>query len=183
MIRMFAARILCVLRRPGAGCPGAAADPTADAQGPAGASGSACRPIPSSREKINAWTVGPRCRPDRGRARCVSGGGDGPESSIDGDNLHVLPIVTRGPTEKSEFAALSAAGVDLGDHQLRLAGRIQDPVPGTAGATFNYLLNLFPSELHGLRSGPEIQKPAGTLAGKKGELQHLGDCRCLLRPR
>src|SRR5258708_8730094 len=108
MITMFAARISCVL----AGLASAvlALQPThADAQGQPGPA----QRVPTyteQQEKINAWTVGLAAGLIEGAplrlaaemARVVD----------DGDNLHVLPIVTRGPTENPNSLP-SLRGADL----------------------------------------------------------------------
>jgi TRAP-type uncharacterized transport system substrate-binding protein len=118
-------------------------------------------PPPSEKEKINAWTVGlagglldgAPIRLAAEMARVVD----------DGPNLHVLPIVTRGPTENVN-SLLYLRGVDTAiinsdafeEYKIQ-APRIQSRI--------TYLLNLFPSELH-IFVRPEI-KSLQDLEGKK----------------
>jgi TRAP-type uncharacterized transport system substrate-binding protein len=166
MIMMFAARILCVLM---VSAPVVLAlQPTqADAQG---------QPAPARRvatyeqqqEKINAWTVGLAAGLIEGAplrlaaemARVVD----------DGDNMHVLPIVTRGPAENVN-SLLYLRGVDLAiiNSDALEEYRIQFP---EIRRHVTYLLNLFPSELH-IFVRPEIQS-LQDLAGKKVNFNTLG---------
>ena len=81
----------------------------------------------------------------------------------DGDNLHVLPVVTRGPTENVN-SLLYLRGIDTAiinsdslDEYKSVVRDIQRKV--------TFVLNLFPSELH-VFVRPEIQS-LGDLAGKK----------------
>src|SRR5437773_10749186 len=101
MKMLFAARLLCVLT---VSAPLVLALPSTRA--------AAQRPptYAQQQDKINAWTVGLAAGLIEGAplrlaaemARVVD----------DGDNLHVLPIVTRGPTENLN-ALLYLKGVDL----------------------------------------------------------------------
>src|SRR5215470_16758802 len=115
----------------------------------------------SPQTTINAWTVGlaggllegAPIRLAAEMARVVD----------DGPNLHVLPIVTRGPTENVN-SLLYLRGVDTAiinsdafeEYKIE-APRIQSRI--------TYLLNLFPSELH-IFVRPEI-KSLQDLEGKK----------------
>jgi len=118
--------------------------------------------------KINAWTVGLAAGLIEGAplrlasemARVVD----------DGANLHVLPIVTRGPTENLN-SLLYLRGVDLAiiNSDSMEEYRIQLP---EVRQHVNYLLNLFPSELH-IFVRPEIQS-LKDLAGKKVNFNTLG---------
>jgi TRAP-type uncharacterized transport system substrate-binding protein len=116
---------------------------------------------PSPKEKLNAWTVGlaggllegAPIRLATEIARVVD----------DGDNLYVLPIVTRGATENLN-SLLYLRGVDMAiinadalDEYKLQAPHIQQRI--------TYILNLFPSELH-VFVRPEIQR-LQDLAGKK----------------
>jgi TRAP-type uncharacterized transport system substrate-binding protein len=119
-------------------------------------------------EKINAWTVGLAAGLVEGApirlasemARVVD----------DGANLHVLPIVTRGPTENVN-SLLYLRGVDLAiiNSDSLEEYRIQLP---EIRKHVTYLLNLFPSELH-VFVRPEI-KSLQDLAGKKVNFNTLG---------
>src|SRR6478609_2577668 len=115
----------------------------------------------TEKDKMNAWTVGlaggllegAPIRLAAEMARVVD----------DGPNLHVLPIVTRGPTENVN-SLLYLRGVDTAiinsdafeEYKIQ-APRIQNRI--------TYLLNLFPSELH-IFVRPEI-KSLQDLEGKK----------------
>jgi len=165
MIMMFAARLVRLLTL---------ATPLvltlhieADAQG---------QPAPAPRAltyeqqqgKINAWTVGLAAGLIEGAplrlaaemARVVD----------DGDNLHVLPIVTRGPTENLN-SLLYLRGIDLAiiNSDSLEEYRVQFP---EIRQHVTYLLSLFPSELH-VFVRPEIQS-LQDLAGKKVNFNTLG---------
>ena len=118
--------------------------------------------------KINAWTVGLAAGLIEGAplrlaaemARVVD----------DGDNLHVLPIVTRGPTENVN-SLLYLRGIDLAiiNSDALEEYRVQFP---EIRKHVTYLLSLFPSELH-VFVRPEIQS-LQDLAGKKVNFNRLG---------
>src|SRR5215216_2899222 len=122
----------------------------------------------AQQEKMNAWTVGLAAGLIEGAplrlasemARVVD----------DGANLHVLPIVTRGPTENLN-SLLYLRGVDLAiiNSDSMEEYRIQLP---EIRRHVTYLLNLFPSELH-IFVRPEI-KSLQDLAGKKVNFNTLG---------
>jgi TRAP-type uncharacterized transport system substrate-binding protein len=130
----------------------------------------AARPLNfgAQQEKINAWTVGLAAGLIEGAplrlasemARVVD----------DGENLHVLPIVTRGATENLN-SLLYLRGVDLAiiNSDSLEEYRIQLP---EIRKHVTYLLNLFPSELH-IFVRPEIQN-LNDLAGKKVNFNTLG---------
>jgi TRAP-type uncharacterized transport system substrate-binding protein len=130
----------------------------------------AARPLNfgAQQEKINAWTLGLAAGLIEGAplrlasemARVVD----------DGENLHVLPIVTRGATENLN-SLLYLRGVDLAiiNSDSLEEYRIQLP---EIGRHVTYLLNLFPSELH-IFVRPEIQS-LQDLAGKKVNFNTLG---------
>src|ERR1700722_3154817 len=119
-------------------------------------------------EKINAWTVGLAAGLIEGAplrlaaemARVVD----------DGDNLHVLPIVTRGPTENLN-SLLYLRGVDLAIISSDSLDEYKIQFPELRRHV-TYLLNLFPSELH-VFVRPEI-KSLQDLAGKKVNFNTLG---------
>src|SRR5580704_905577 len=165
MIMMFAVRLVRLL---------ALAAPLvlalhieADAQGQS----APLRRVPTfeqQQEKINAWTVGLAAGLIEGAplrlaaemARVVD----------DGDNLHVLPIVTRGPTENLN-SLLYLRGVDLAIISSDSLDEYKIQFPELRRHV-TYLLNLFPSELH-IFVRPEIQS-LQDLAGKKVNFNTLG---------
>jgi len=118
--------------------------------------------------KINAWTVGLAAGLIEGAplrlaaemARVVD----------DGDNLHVLPIVTRGPTENLN-SLLYLRGVDLAIINSDALEEYRIAFPEIRQYV-TYLLSLFPSELH-IFVRPEIQS-LQDLAGKKVNFNTLG---------
>jgi len=119
-------------------------------------------------DKINAWTVGLAAGLIEGAPLRLA-----TEMSRvvdDGENLHVLPIVTRGPTENLN-SLLYLRGVDLAiiNSDALEEYRIQLP---EIRRHVTYLLNLFPSELH-IFVRPEIQS-LQDLAGKKVNFNTLG---------
>src|SRR6266702_3782152 len=81
----------------------------------------------------------------------------------DGDNLQVLPIVTRGPTENMN-SLLYLRGVDMAIINADALEEYKIQVPHIL-QRITYVLNLFPSELH-IFVRPEIQT-LQDLAGKK----------------
>ncbi len=112
-------------------------------------------------EKLNAWTVGLAGGQLEGApirfateiARIVD----------DGDNLHVLPIVTRGPAENVE-ALLYLKGVDAAIINSDALEQFKSLVPNIQ-QRITYIINLFPSELH-IFVRPEIAS-LNDLKGKK----------------
>src|ERR1043166_1033298 len=122
----------------------------------------------AQQEKINAWTVGLAAGLIEGAplrlasemARVVD----------DGENLHVLPIVTRGPTENLS-SLLYLRGVDLAIINSDSLDEYKAGFPDI-GLHVKYLLSLFPSELH-IFVRPEIQS-LQDLAGKKVNFNTLG---------
>jgi len=116
---------------------------------------------PSQKDKMNAWTVGlaggllegAPIRLAAEIARVVD----------DGDNLHVLPIVTRGATENLN-SLLYLRGVDMAIINADALEEYKIQVPQIQ-QRISYVLNLFPSELH-VFVRPEI-KSLQDLAGKK----------------
>jgi TRAP-type uncharacterized transport system substrate-binding protein len=119
-------------------------------------------------EVMNAWTVGlaggllegAPIRLAAEMARVVD----------DGDNLHVLPVVTRGPTENVN-SLLHLHGIDLAIINSDSLDEYKRQVPDIQ-RKITYVLNLFPSELH-IFVRPEIQS-LGDLAGKKVNFNTLG---------
>ncbi|UPK40500.1 C4-dicarboxylate ABC transporter substrate-binding protein [Bradyrhizobium sp. 186] len=110
---------------------------------------------------MNAWTVGlaggllegAPIRLAAEMARVVD----------DGNNLHVLPIVTRGATENVN-SLLYLRGIDAAVINSDALEEYKSQVPDIQ-QRIAYVLNLFPSELH-IFVRPEIQT-LSDLAGKK----------------
>jgi len=134
------------------------------------AAAAARRPLTfeQQQEKMNAWTLGLAAGLLEGApirlatemSRVVD----------DGPNLHVLPIVTRGPTENLN-SLLYLRGVDLAIINSDVLEEYRIGFP-TIREHVTYLLGLFPSELH-VFVRPEI-KSLQDLAGKKVNFNTLG---------
>ena len=113
------------------------------------------------RERLNAWTVGLAGGLLEGApirfateiARVVNEGGE----------MQVLPIVTRGPTENVNDL-LYLKGIDVAIINSDALEEYKSQVTQIE-QRINYILNLFPSELH-IFVRPEI-KTLADLAGKK----------------
>ncbi|MGE0223192.1 MAG: TAXI family TRAP transporter solute-binding subunit [Acetobacteraceae bacterium] len=113
------------------------------------------------REKLNAWTLGlaggwlegAPIRFATDIARVVD----------DGDNLHVLPIVTRGPASNLE-ALLYLKGVDLAIINADALTQFKRLIPNIHQRV-TYILSLFSSELH-IFVRPEINS-LDDLRGRK----------------
>jgi TRAP-type uncharacterized transport system substrate-binding protein len=88
----------------------------------------------------------------------------------DGDNLHVLPVVTRGPTENVN-SLLHLHGIDTAIINSDSLDEYKHQVPDIQ-RKITYVLNLFPSELH-IFVRPEIQS-LGDLVGKKVNFNTMG---------
>ena len=143
-------------------------------------SGQVARPgMPSEsvlRERINRWTVGlaggllegAPIRLATEIARVVN----------DGENLHVLPIVTRGPTENVNDL-LYLKGVDLAIISSDTLEEYRSQVPNIQ-QRLSYILNLFPSELH-IFVRPEIRS-LQDLAGKKVNFNTQGTAAAFSGP-
>jgi TRAP-type uncharacterized transport system substrate-binding protein len=120
------------------------------------------------RDTINAWTVGlaggllegAPIRFAAEMARVVD----------DGDNLHVLPVVTRGPTENVN-SLLYLRGIDAAIINSDSLDEYKSQVPDILRKIV-YVLNLFPSELH-VFVRPEIHS-LSDLAGKKVNFNTMG---------
>ena len=167
MITMFAARLLCCARRPGAALSWRCSRPTPMRK----AKRAPVQRVPTyteQQDKINAWTIGLAAGLIEGAplrlaaemARVVD----------DGANLLVLPIVTRGPTENLN-SLLYLRGVDLAIINSDALEEYRIAFPEIRRHV-TYLLNLFPSELH-IFVRPEIQS-LQDLAGKKVNFNTLG---------
>jgi TRAP-type uncharacterized transport system substrate-binding protein len=138
---------------------------TGDAQDP---TGRRALTYAAQQDRINAWTVGLAAGLIEGAplrlaaemARVVD----------DKENLHVLPIVTRGPTENLN-SLLYLRGIDLAIINSDSLDEYKVVFP-EIGYHVKYLLSLFPSELH-VFVRPEIQS-LQDLAGKKVNFNTLG---------
>ena len=114
-----------------------------------------------TKEKLNAWTVGLAGGLLEGAplrfateiARVVD----------DGENMHVLPIVTRGPSENVE-SLLYLRGVDVGIINADALEEFRTLVPNIDRRIVS-ILSLFQSELH-IFVRPEINS-LEDLKGKK----------------
>src|SRR4051812_39126270 len=122
----------------------------------------------AQQEKINAWTVGLAAGLIEGAPLRLAA--EVSRVVDDGENLHVLPIVTRGPTENLN-SLLYLRGVDLAIINSDSLDEYKVAFPDI-GLHVKYLLSLFPSELH-VFVRPEIQS-LHDLAGKKVNFNTLG---------
>jgi TRAP-type uncharacterized transport system substrate-binding protein len=116
----------------------------------------------ANKERINAWTVG--LAAGRLEGAPLQFASELARVLDDGDNMRVLPIVTRGPFD-NVYDLLYLRGVDA----AIVYGDVLDyfkakPEFAAAWRRINYLLNLFPSEAH-LFVRPEIGS-LQDLAGK-----------------
>jgi len=111
--------------------------------------------------KINAWTVGLAAGQREGAP--LEFATDNSRVVDDGDDLHVLPIVTRGPTE-NVVDLLYLRGVDVAIINSDSLEQFRAKVPDIQ-QKIAYILSLFPSELH-ILVRPEV-KTLDDLKGKK----------------
>jgi TRAP-type uncharacterized transport system substrate-binding protein len=130
----------------------------------------------TEKDKMNAWTVGLaggllEGAPIRLAAEISRVVDDGP-------NLHVLPIVTRGPTENLN-SLLYLRGVDMAIISSDSLEEYKIQVPQIQ-SRITYLLNLFPSEVH-VFVRPEIQS-LQDLAGKKVNFNTQGTAAAYTGP-
>ena len=125
-------------------------------------------PPPTPQVTMNAWTVGlaggllegAPIRLAAEMARVVD----------DGDNLHVVPVVTRGATENVN-SLLYLRGIDAAIINSDVLDEYKRQVPDVQ-RRLAYVLNLFPSELH-IFVRPEIQN-LNDLVGKKVNFNNKG---------
>jgi TRAP-type uncharacterized transport system substrate-binding protein len=114
------------------------------------------------KERINAWTLGLAAGRIEGAPLVFAS--ELARVLDDGDNMRMLPIVTRGPTD-NVYDLLYLRGVDAaivyGDVLDHFKSR---PEFANAWRRINYLINLFPSEAH-VFARPEIGS-IQDLAGK-----------------
>jgi TRAP-type uncharacterized transport system substrate-binding protein len=119
-------------------------------------------------EKLNAWTVGLAAGQLEGAP--IRFATDIARVVDDGDNLHLLPIVTRGPAENVE-ALLYLKGVDAAIINADALEQFKALVPNIR-QRITYILNLFPSELH-VFVRPEISS-LNDLKGRKVNFNTAG---------
>jgi TRAP-type uncharacterized transport system substrate-binding protein len=114
------------------------------------------------KQRVNAWTVGLAAGRMEGAPLLFAA--ELARVLDDGDNMRVLPIVTRGPFDNI-YDLLYLRGVDAaivyGDVLDHFKSR---PEFSNASRRINYLLSLFPSEVH-IFARPEINS-IQDLAGK-----------------
>src|SRR5215213_5714151 len=96
------------------------------------------------KDRLNAWTLGLAGGLLEGAP--IRFATEIARVADDGDNLHVLPIVTRGPSENVE-ALLYLKGVDVAIINADALEQFKSLVPDIEQRV-TYILNLFPSELH-----------------------------------
>jgi TRAP-type uncharacterized transport system substrate-binding protein len=119
------------------------------------------RRITDIKKEMNAWTVGLAGGLLEGAP--IRFATEIARVADDGDNLHVLPIVTRGPTENVE-SLLYVRGVDAAIINADVLEGFKNVVPDIQ-QKISFVLNLFPSELH-IFVRPEISS-IQELAGKR----------------
>ena len=114
------------------------------------------------KDRINSWTVGLAAGRMEGAPLMLAS--ELARVLDDGDNMRVLPIVTRGPFD-NVYDLLYLRGVDAAIVYGDVLDHFKNK-PEFAGSwrRINYLLNLFPSEVH-VFARPEI-KSLHDLAGK-----------------
>ncbi|KJC55721.1 C4-dicarboxylate ABC transporter substrate-binding protein [Bradyrhizobium sp. LTSPM299] len=139
-----------------------------DAQTQGGRAARSASPSVVQKAAMNAWTVGLAGGQLEGAP--IRFAAEIARAVDDGQNLLVLPIVTRGPVENMN-ALLNLRGVDMAivNSDALEEYKIQAP---DIQKRIVYLLNLFPSELH-IFVRPEIQS-LKDLAGKKVNFNTLG---------
>ena len=135
----------------------------AEAQAPgAGTKGPSALTEPQHKVRINSWTIG--LAAGRLEGAPVTFASELARVVDDGDNMRVIPMVTRGPFD-NVYDLLYLRGVDAaivyGDVLDYFKAR---PEFATSWRRISYLLNLFPSEVH-VFARPEI-KSLKDLAGK-----------------
>jgi TRAP-type uncharacterized transport system substrate-binding protein len=126
--------------------------------------------------QINAWTVGLAAGLIEGAPMRLAA--EMARVADDGPNMHVLPIVTRGPTENLNDL-LYLKGVDLAIINSDAMDEYKIRSPEIVKRV-TYLLSLFPSELH-IFVRPEIQS-LQDLAGKKVNFNTLGTAAAFSGP-
>jgi TRAP-type uncharacterized transport system substrate-binding protein len=113
------------------------------------------------RERVNAWSIGLAGGLLEGAP--IRYATEIARAANDGGEMHVLPIVTRGPTENVNDL-LYLRGVDAAIINSDALEEYKSQVPQIQ-QRIAYILNLFPSELH-IFVRPEVRTLAD-LAGKK----------------
>jgi TRAP-type uncharacterized transport system substrate-binding protein len=114
------------------------------------------------KDRINSWTVGLAAGRTEGAPLLLAS--ELARVLDDGDNMRVLPIVTRGPFD-NVYDLLYLRGVDAAIVYGDVLDHFKErPEFANAWRRINYLLNLFPSEVH-VFARPEISS-LKDLAGK-----------------
>src|ERR1700761_5960458 len=131
---------------------------------------------PNPREAMNAWTVGLAAGLLEGAPiRLAAQMG---RIVDDGNNMHVLPVVTRGPTENVN-SLLYLRGIDVAIINSDSLEEYKNQVPDIQNK-ISYVLSLFPSELH-IFVRPEIHS-LNDLVGKKVNFNTLGTAAAYTGP-
>jgi len=116
----------------------------------------------ANKQRINAWTVGLAAGRTEGAPLQLAA--ELARVLDDGDNMRVLPIVTRGPFD-NVYDLLYLRGVDAAIVYGDVLDHFKNkPEFANSWRRINYLLSLFPSEAH-VFARPEI-KSIQDLAGK-----------------
>jgi TRAP-type uncharacterized transport system substrate-binding protein len=116
----------------------------------------------AQKERINAWTIG--LAAGRTEGAPLQFASELARVLDDGDNMRILPIVTRGPFD-NVYDLLYLRGVDAAIVYGDVLDHFKNkPEFGGAWRRINYLLSLFPSEVH-VFVRPEIRS-LQDLAGK-----------------
>src|SRR5215813_14001034 len=98
------------------------------------------------KDRINAWTVGLAAGRTEGAPLLLAS--ELARVLDDGDNMRVLPIVTRGPFD-NVYDLLYLRGVDAAIVYGDVLDHFKNkPEFASSWRRINYLLNLFPSEVH-----------------------------------
>ena len=114
------------------------------------------------KDRINSWTVGLAAGRMEGAPLLLAS--ELARVLDDGDNMRVLPIVTRGPFD-NVYDLLYLRGVDAAIVYGDVLDHFKNkPEFASSWRRINYLVNLFPSEVH-VFARPEI-KSLQDLAGK-----------------
>ena len=114
------------------------------------------------KERLNAWTIG--LAAGRLEGAPLTFASELARVLDDGDNMRVMPIVTRGPSTTSTTCFICAASMPPSFTATCSTTSSRSPSSPTLARRINYLINLFPSEAH-VFARPEI-KSVQDLAGK-----------------
>ena len=153
----------------------------AQAPGPKAVPRPPARPVvltdQQQKDRINSWTVGLAAGRIEGAPLLLAS--ELARVLDDGDNMRVLPIVTRGPFD-NVYDLLYLRGVDAAIVYGDVLDHFKNkPEFANSWRRINYLLSLFPSEVH-VFARPEI-KSLQDLAGKVVNFNTPGNGGKLLR--